>query len=167
MPKQKTLAKKNNWSGPSAALNISLTTWVKEKLTQHILHLITVYPKWRVDHTWLFVHMFLSKHVLYQFLDLSSCGPVIISIQLQHDHSEQTEKWKRAFCQEMSYYAQESWPSAMTGLLLSDWLRHNHKKMPVADGLFLPPRHTHACRGMKMNIWFIQLFGVLISSPWV
>ena len=65
-----------------------------------------------------------------------------------------------AFCQEVSqqevtYEARENEPSAAIGPLLqnakADWLWHNHKKKPIADGLSSSTQ-TQARSGMKMTI---------------
>ena len=146
---------------------LCIPTWAMQKSMQHTLRSIMMYPNWRFHNTWIFVHTFLSEHLLCKILNLSpgERGPIFNSFLLWNDHNEWTEEMKPHFARKC---LTRKWgikrggnePSPMTGLLfenaIADWSWHKHKKMPVVDRLS-PSLQTHAFIDKIMN-HFIILF---------
>ena len=86
--------------------------------------------------------IFLSEGLLYEFLNLSTGGWKPNFCQLSTSAKTQQMNWrmKAAFCQEVSAGSDVLGMGEMNKVLWLAW--HNDKKMPVCDGLSLPPLDT-------------------------
>ena len=132
--------------------------------------------------------IFLSDSQLYELLNLSSGGNGPHFRQCSALAWPLQTNWKNESCILPGSISPESdvlsvgkmnqvlWLVCFFQMKIEHWLRHNHKKMPVADGLSPPPPPTHALICMKMTIlfyshlwtkWFHHGHNSVMQSTWL